>query len=807
VSRFFAIYTGEEERLFKQADLPLAIGSGKSCQIPLAGGAEVVATIDQQEGKYLFLKPASDQESIFHNDQLITSSAWIKSGDQTRIGDRIIVYRISGDRVEIIIKRYTVQEPANNHNTGEQQAARLESAPLPSVPTVPDVPSGKLVHTLLTGFIFIVLLLSALFVLTARTLEISIEPPPDTIRLQGQLPLIHLGKKYLGMKGVYQLQAGKTGFQDLQEKVIIANDKPSRYIFSLKPLPGYLDVTSVPDGVEVWFDKTLLGKTPLKHVAVDSGSHTLSCRAALFKEINTPIDITAGRQLDVNCDMQPYRGRIFLVSDPAGATVFEKHTNLGKTPLTLELDPGTHSLVIQENTYAPATVELQVKGGETLTPPVIALHKNQPELTLNSHPEGALVFEGKKRLGTTPLHLRWQTGSKHSLRFTLKGYKEKTIEFVANTGLSRKKLVRLTPKLAKIKIKIIPPSATLYIDGRKQKKNSGTFTLSTQKHTIEARAKGYASQQKLITPDTQKTRSISISLTKKITKIQDKQSAQLPAHQTEETGKTPVKTMLVRLEPGEFIMGSSRREAGRRANEGRHRVVLTRPFFLAVHEVTNAEYRSFAPNHHAGNIDGQSLDKQNFPVVKVNWQDAAAYCNWLSRKEGLAPFYTQKGTTYVAKQPLTNGYRLPFEAEWEFAARKVARTRPGSFPWDGRFPPRHPSGNYADEAARTLLPGIIEGYHDGFPVLAPVANFPRNMAGLFDMGGNVAEWCHDWYSPVIVPMSGKVIDPTGPASGTYHVYRGSSWRDGHITELRIPFRGYANTAKDSLGFRVARFAQ
>jgi len=202
-----------------------------------------------------------------------------------------------------------------------------------------------------------------------------------------------------------------------------------------------------------------------------------------------------------------------------------------------------------------------------------------------------------------------------------------------------------------------------------------------------------------------------------------------------------------------------------------------------------------------------TLDGDRQPVVNISWQDAARYCNWLSRQQGLAPFYREQGGTLVAVYPATSGYRLPFEAEWAYAARMVGRTQPGRYPWDGGFPPRTRNGNYADESARTLLPVVIKGYYDGFPVTAPVASFPRNMGGFFDMGGNVSEWCHDFYSPNPGSISGKTVDPTGPEHGRYHVIRGSSWRDGAMTELRLSFRGYSKKNKDSLGFRVARYTQ
>jgi formylglycine-generating enzyme required for sulfatase activity len=160
----------------------------------------------------------------------------------------------------------------------------------------------------------------------------------------------------------------------------------------------------------------------------------------------------------------------------------------------------------------------------------------------------------------------------------------------------------------------------------------------------------------------------------------------------------------------------------------------------------------------------------------------------------------------VPAVPMTSGYRLPFEAEWSFAARQAGKSSASRYPWSGTFPPPSKSGNFADESARGLLPIVIQGYNDSFPVTAPVASFPRDPGGLFDTGGNVSEWCHDLYSPYAGLSDQIEIDPTGPASGTHHVVRGSSWRDGSITELRLSYRTYSDQQRDFIGFRIARFA-
>jgi formylglycine-generating enzyme required for sulfatase activity len=112
--------------------------------------------------------------------------------------------------------------------------------------------------------------------------------------------------------------------------------------------------------------------------------------------------------------------------------------------------------------------------------------------------------------------------------------------------------------------------------------------------------------------------------------------------------------------------------------------------------------------------------------------------------------------------------------------------------------------NLADESARTIVARVIAGYDDGFPVTAPVGSFAADKAGLYDIAGNVSEWCHDYYSAYTTAVTTSP-DPLGPASGTHRVIRGSSWRDSSVTETRLSYRAYHKEARDNVGFRIARY--
>ena len=188
-------------------------------------------------------------------------------------------------------------------------------------------------------------------------------------------------------------------------------------------------------------------------------------------------------------------------------------------------------------------------------------------------------------------------------------------------------------------------------------------------------------------------------------------------------------------------------------------------------------------------------------MVNISWEDAAAYLNWLSEKDNLQPFYVAAGETFAAASPPTNGYRLPTEAEWAFSARILGQPVKARFPWGNEFPPPEKSGNFADESARGAAIQIIQGFNDGFPVSSPVGNFPPNRGGFYDMGGNISEWCHDYYSADTSTL-GHQPDPLGPASGLHRVVRGSNWRDASIKELRLSYRAYQKNPKDTIGFRM-----
>jgi len=153
---------------------------------------------------------------------------------------------------------------------------------------------------------------------------------------------------------------------------------------------------------------------------------------------------------------------------------------------------------------------------------------------------------------------------------------------------------------------------------------------------------------------------------------------------------------------------------------------------------------------------------------------------------------------------LRNGYRLPTEAEWAWAARFSSQEEPLIYPWGQSLPPPDRSGNYADVSAANLLPTTLITYNDGFEVSSPSGGFEPNALGIFDMGGNVSEWVQDYYEITRSETEEVVEDPLGPENGRFHSIRGSSWRSVTVTDLRLAYRNYSLQGDEKIGFRIAR---
>ena len=226
--------------------------------------------------------------------------------------------------------------------------------------------------------------------------------------------------------------------------------------------------------------------------------------------------------------------------------------------------------------------------------------------------------------------------------------------------------------------------------------------------------------------------------------------------------KNTIGMMLTPIPAGEFMMGSPEDDtAAAPAEKPRHRVRIS-SFYLGVTEVTQSQYEAVMgnnPSHFSSTGDGRDKiagrPAGQHPVDNVSWLDAVHFCDTLSKREGRSPFYSESASAKVSKNK-SSGYRLPTEAEWEYACR-AGTTRTYCF------------GN----GTATLSDHGWFGAHAG-GTTHPVGEKLPNAFGLFDMHGNVAEWCSDWFDDAYYQKA-PASDPPGPAVGTHRVVRGGSW--------------------------------
>ncbi len=669
--------------------------------------------------------------------------------------------------------------------------------------------------------LFFIALLSLLFIgfitfarsIEVRAIKVDLSDPAKFFAQSAEINIdtmlkLPLGNRVLLLPGEHRVRLAADGFTPVDQSLQVGSERHQQFEIELTRLPGNLEIKISNQGGEslkadVLIDGVAFATLPGTIQNIAAGKRQITIDAPLYRPISQSLLVKGrGETQSVTLTLQPAWAEYQVSSQPAGASVAIDGVDVGVTPLLLKVEEGTRQLSLQADKFKTFTQEIGVVAGENLTIPTIELIPADGELNLSSTPVGAAVILNNEFRGVTPMKLSVAPNTQQQVQIYKAGFElaEQTLNLEPEQAVE--KSVSLSADIIPVRISVSPSDAQVYVDGVARGRGSQTLNLNTLPHQISVRKPGYVTQNNDIIPSRRNTQIISVSL------LTEEQHywAQVPDTYTNNAGHQ----MKLFKQLGSVALGSSRREDGRRANEVVYQAELTKPFYVALHETTNKQFRAFRGSHNSGNYKAKSLDAQKAPVVNISWQDAARYCNWLSKKEGLDPFYKTTKGFISGNIKNANGYRLLTEVEWAWLARnKDGATM--TYPWGNSktIAANKRVGNFADKKAADILAFTLSDYDDGYKGPSPVGRFGANHHGLFDIGGNASEWVNDWYSSKgnsELKGSRALRDPIGPDIGEFHVVRGASWAKGHLPQLRLAYRDYSAKGKHDIGFRIARYA-
>lgn len=665
----------------------------------------------------------------------------------------------------------------------------------------------------LAGFFILSIIL---FMLMTKALLITTNTVQPTIALKGGFNLPLGSDRYLVFNGEYEVDISATGFHPKTSQVLINSDTSSNLKIDLAPLPGQIRTAFAmdsnvqgtvrlitPDGIDISIDK-IEPANQFLFESIEPGNYLIQADAYLYAPKEQEVEVR-GKELteEISIKLEPNWGYLDINVSPKDAILYagEKlvtdefdSNNLESIPVEV----GTTLFSLKLEGYKPWMQELTITPEQTIEIGRIILEPVDTELQITTTPSAVSVTVNEQYVGETPLTLDLLPDTNHRIQLFKAGYQSQSHALTLAKNATEARTFELRPDLVDVSISVSPDNAQIKINGVQRGTGSQTISLPSINHQIEVEAAGYESKSLEFLPVKGARQLVQVRL------LTDEQAmwANTPGQYINKAGNS----MLLFKDAGLVAMGSSRREPGRRANEIQWNANLSRAFYASTTEVTNEEYRRYDNSHSSGHYETIGLDGPQRPVVGISWQQAALYSNWLSEQSGLDPFYQiQKGFVSGVNSGAT-GYRLLTEAEWSYLARKTPAGLMQKYIWGNSEEPTENIENFADQSIAAKINFVLENNNDGFPASAPVSSFAANDKALYDIGGNVMEWIHDWYQPVPYEGDDSISNPLGPEEGEFHVIRGASWARGYLPQLRLAYRDYDSKGRNDLGFRLARYA-
>ena len=791
------IQNGNQSKTVEQNNFPIRIGTDLNSEIVISGSlAEgLSATIDRIGEKYL-LQITSQSIDASMNGNKLKGSHWIGNEDELIINNAVIQFEHQENDLLVSVsdisgEQPTIFEKRQSKGIFENQTIRY------------------------IGFsVSLVVLYFSFYFFTAKAVKIDIFDDlngeliaqDSDIKIDGGLfPSFKIGGRYLLRSGEYEISIQNEGYVSMNNETLIIDENESQdRMFDLSRLPGKIVFTTNP-GVDfdLYVDDSEVSKaTP--ETSISAGNRKIELRFDRYFPIEKEIFVNGkGEIQEYSFDLDPSWADVSISTEPVDVGIFNGNERLGNTPSTIQLIQGKNTLSLRKSGYKDYEIQLDIVAQDSVSLESLILSRLDVPLEIMSEPEGASININDEYRGLTPMEIMLEPLVEHKILISKPGYKDinnqlrlDTIESLSSKGKNSEVLDYFLEE-------ILGQVSFVGTDGAKVYRSDDLIgvipfdiEMISEEQIFKVKKDGLVTQEIKMTPNPNYPQKIEVKL------LNEEQTVLAAIPKTLKTSQSQEMKLIL---PGSFVMGTPRRSQGRLSNENERLVEITKPFYIGTKEVTNNEFRAFKPKHTSGAEMFRELSNGMHPTVMVTWSDAAAYCNWLSEKESLVPAYENIDGQYKLKQPITNGYRLPTEAEWEWVSRYNGGAGEQRYPWGDSMPPIEESGNYADESTESLLTNVLKDYWDGYPVTAPSGRFYPNKIGIYDLGGNVAEWVSDYYAVPTRQLRLVEKDPSGPADGTARVIKGSSWRDSSLTKLRFAYRDYGTQGRLDVGFRIARY--
>ena len=802
------IQEGNQTRKISSDDFPIKIGTDLNSDILIVGSLSLgIALIIDLIDDRLVLQKINPSVDTTVNDNEFSGNYWIKDGDELIVSNKRVQFKISANQIELNIENVSLEEQPTQFQKRQSES----------------IFQNKTIQRIAIGLVFLVgYFLFYLF--TSKAVEINTIPADAKVSVSGGFfPHLKISGRFLLRPGEYRADYSRSGYFSNSLDIEI-NEESSQVIdIKLKKTPGIVRFITQPDVV---YELYLEGKfSPF--ICEDMEMYQEECRKRGFSfggplepgtrdvELRFEKYFPIKEQLIINgmgeeqefiFDLKPAWADVEIDTKPSGAEIFIDGKNIGLTPLDLDIIEGIHTLGIKKNGYKDFTTEIAVKAKENIVLELFNLSLLDSKINIISNPKEASVNINSIYRGLTPLELELEPLVSHTISLAKPGFKSISENIVLKTQeeiLNERNVAyveferELKPIYGSISF-LGTPGAGLILEGEQIGVVPINLDLLSKKQLLLIKKEGYVTEELMINPTSGYEQTIEINL-------MTPEEAALAALPNKIQTSQGLEMRLIY--PGnEFVMGAPRRDQGRKTNETERLVKITRPFYVGITETSNKEFREFEPKHTSGAEVFRELSNNMHPTVMVSWQQAVAYCNWLSTQESLEPAYKVNKGKYELTQPVSNGYRLLTEAEWEWLSRFNGGGGEQKYPWGDSMPVMEDSGNYADESAEVFMSNTLGKYWDGYPVTSPTGKFKANSLGVFDLGGNVAEWVNDYYSVYPRDLKNVESDPLGPLEGSSRMIKGSSWRHSSISALRYSFRDHAVTSRLDVGFRIARYS-